>query len=70
MLGPLLKMTIFSEFVDLHKGIFIGLFVAGINIYVMTITFNIMVLTASSALMALSISMLDIFINTSIIAQT
>ena len=63
-------MTIFSKFIDLHKGIFMGLFVVGINIYVMTITFDIVVLTASSALMALSISMLDIFINTSIIAQT
>ena len=63
-------MTILSEFIDLHKGIFIGLFVTGINIYVMAITFNIVVLAASSFLMALSISMLDIFINTSIIAQT
>ena len=68
--GPLLKMTIFSTFVDLHKGIFLGLFVTGVNIYVMTITFNIMVLVASSFLMALSISMLDIFINTSILTQT
>ena len=69
-MGPISKITLFSDFADLHKGLFINLLLLEINIYVLTITYNLFILVPSSFLLAYSISMLDIFTNTSIIAQT
>ena len=70
LLGPISKITVFSNFSNMHKGLFINLLILGISIYTMTITYNVVLLMVASFFMAISTSLLDIFINMSIVVQT
>ena len=70
LLGPIFKMTIFKNWNNLHRGLFVNLFIIGITAIIITLTYNVIILSIAVYFMAVSIAILDIYIHISIMVVT